>query len=101
MCGFRRWKLENKLIDLVYGSVEQRLAKTIVNLLEDFAVPHEDGYLLKIKLTHQDFADLIASTRETVTTTLNRMRNDGLLDTEGRYLVIPEMERLCRLGKIA
>jgi len=51
MIGFRRWKLENKLIDLLYGSVEQRLAKTIGNLLDDFAVPHADGYLLKVKLT--------------------------------------------------
>jgi len=101
MIGFRRWKLENKLIDLLYGSVEQRLAKTILNLLEDFGVLHGDGYLLKIKLTHQDFADLIASTRETVTATLNKMKNDGLIGTEGRYLVIPDMERLRRLDGIA
>ncbi|MDF1593874.1 MAG: helix-turn-helix domain-containing protein, partial [Desulfobacterales bacterium] len=78
-----------------------RLAKTIVNLLEDFAVPHGDGYLLKMKLTHQDFADLIASTRETVTVTLNKMKNDDLIEAEGRFLVIPDLERLRRVGEIA
>lgn len=100
MIGFRRWKLENKLIDLLYGSVEQRLAKTILNLLDDFAVPHARGYLLKIKLTHQDFADLIASTRETVTATLTRLKNDGLLEVEGKNLVIRSLEELRRLGDI-
>jgi hypothetical protein len=30
-----------------------------------------NGYLLQIRLTHKDFADLIAATCETVTTTLN------------------------------
>jgi len=100
MIGFRRWKLENKLIDLLYGSVEQRLAKTIGNLLDDFAVPHVDGYLLKVKLTHQDFADLIASTRETVTGTITKLKNDGVLDVEGRYLVIRSLDRLRQLGEI-
>jgi len=100
MIGFRRWKLENKLIDLLYGSVEQRLAKTIGNLLDDFAVPHADGYLLKVKLTHQDFADLIASTRETVTGTITKLKNDGVLEVEGRYLVIRSLDRLRQLGEI-
>jgi len=100
MIGFRRWKLENKLIDLLYGSVEQRLAKTIGNLLDDFAVPHADGYLLKVKLTHQDFADLIASTRETVTGTMTKLKNDGVLDVEGRYLVIRSLDKLRQLGEI-
>ena len=100
MIGFRRWKLENKLIDLLYGSVEQRLAKTILNLLDDFAVPHAAGFLLKVKLTHQDFADLIASTRETVTATMGKLKNGGVLDIEGRYVVVPSLERLRQLGSI-
>jgi len=100
MIGFRRWKLENKLIDLLYGSVEQRLAKTILNLLDDFAVPHAAGFLLKVKLTHQDFADLIASTRETVTATMGKLKNGGVLDIEGRYVVVPSLERLRQLGAI-
>jgi len=100
MIGFRRWKFENKLVDLLYGSVEQRFAKTIGNLLDDFAVPHTDGYLLKIKLTHQDFADLIASTRETVTATIAKLKNDAVLDVEGRYLVVRSLDKLQQLGEI-
>jgi CRP/FNR family cyclic AMP-dependent transcriptional regulator len=100
MIGFRRWKLENKLIDLLYSSVKQRLAKTIFNLIEEFAIPHDHGYLLKIKLTHQDLADLIASTRETVTLTLNKMKNDGVIGTKGRFLVIPDLERLREIAEI-
>lgn len=92
--GFRLWKIENRLMDLVYSTVEQRLAKTIVQLLEDFGVPHEGGYVLKIHLTHKDFADLIASTRETVTATLNRFVKDGLLSKSGKYWVVNDLERL-------
>lgn len=94
MIGFRRWKIENKLLDLLFCTVEQRLAKTIVNLLDDFGVPHNGGYLLKIKLTHKDFADLIASTRETVTSALNRLKEGGYIDFEGKYLTISDLEKL-------
>lgn len=92
--GFRKRKLENKLLDLLFSTVEQRLAKTLLNLLDDFGIPHNDGYLLKIKLTHQDFSDLIASTRETVTTVLNKFKNEGTIDYEGKYVVIRSLEGL-------
>ncbi len=97
--GLRRWKIENKLLDLLYRTVEQRLAKTFLNLLDDFSIPRGGGYLLKIKLTHKDFADLIASTRETVTATLNKLRNEGLIDFEGKYLVIKQLEKIRSLAE--
>jgi Mn-dependent DtxR family transcriptional regulator len=51
-----------------------------------------------IKLTCKDYADLIASTRETVTVTLNKMKNDGLIDFEDKYIVIKSQERLSALA---
>jgi CRP/FNR family cyclic AMP-dependent transcriptional regulator len=97
MIGLKRWKIENKLIDLLYRTVEQRLAKTFLNLLEDFGVPRGKGYLLKIKLTHKDYAELVASTRETVTATLNKMKNDGLIDFDGKYIAIGSIEKIADL----
>jgi CRP-like cAMP-binding protein len=98
MIGLKRWKIENRLLDLLYRTVEQRLAKTLLNLLEDFGVPHKNGYLLRIKLTHKDYADLIASTRETVTTTLNKMKGEGLIDFEDKYVVIKAQDKLLALA---
>lgn len=92
MIGLRRRKIENKLLDLFFSTVEQRVAKTLLNLLDDFGIPHKDGYLLKIKLTHKDFADLIASTRETVTTTLNKFKSEGIIYYKGKYVVIKSIE---------
>jgi len=99
MIGFKRRKIENKLTDLLYRTVEQRLAKTFLTLLDDFGVPYNDGYLLQIKLNHRDYADLIASTRETVTATLNKLKNDGLIDFEGKYVFIKSLERIRALAE--
>lgn len=97
--GLRRWKIENKLLDLLYRTVEERLAITFLNLLDDFSIPHGKGYLLKIRLTHKDFADLIASTRETVTAALNKMKREGLIDFEDKYLVIKQLEKIKSLAE--
>jgi CRP-like cAMP-binding protein len=96
--GLRRRKIENKLLDLLFSTVEERLAKTLTNLLDDFGIPDDSSYILKIKLTHQDLSELIASTRETTTTTLNNFKRDGLIDYEGKYIRILDKERLEALG---
>ena len=98
MIGLKRWKIENRLINLLYRTVEQRLARTFLNLLDDFGVPRDGGYLLKIKLTHKDYADLVASTRETVTATLNKMKHEGLIDFEGKYIVIKSQDKIADLA---
>lgn len=92
--GVRRRKVEGKLLDFLYSSIEQRLAKTLLSLLEDFGLPHNNGYLIKIKLSHRDYADLVASTRETVTATLSKLKRDGIIDFEERYVVVKSVDKL-------
>ena len=92
--GHRRYNIENKLINLLFSTVEQRLARALLNLVDDFGIADGDGYLLKIKLTHRDYAALTASTRETVTSTLNKFRNEGIISYEGKHIVIQSLERL-------
>ncbi len=94
MMGLRRWKIENKLLDLLYSTVEQRLARTVLNLLDDFGTPQDGGYLIKIKLTHQDIADLVASTRETVTSTLNHLKTDNIIDIASKYIIVKDIDKL-------
>jgi CRP-like cAMP-binding protein len=99
--GLRRRRIENRLMDLLYSTVEERLAKTLINLLDDFATPDDDTYILKIKLTHQDLSELIASTRETTTATLNKLIKEGLIMYEGKYIKILDKESLEKLRRIS
>jgi CRP-like cAMP-binding protein len=96
--GLRRHRIENKLLSLLYSTVEQRLARTLVELLEEFGKPHEGGRMIGIKLTHKDLAELIASTRETVTAGLNRMKNEGLIEFDGKHVVVKSPDRLRALA---
>jgi CRP/FNR family transcriptional regulator len=92
MFGFRRYSIENKLVELLFRTVEQRFAKTLMSLVDDFGIPHADGILLNIRLTHKDYAALIASTRETVTATVNNLKHKGVIGIEDKYLVIKSVD---------
>jgi CRP-like cAMP-binding protein len=92
--GLRRHKIENKLIALLYSSVRQRLARTLLTLVDEFGALHDKGTLIKVKLTHMEYADLIASTRETVTAEFNKLKAEGVIDFDGKQVVVTSPERL-------
>jgi CRP/FNR family transcriptional regulator len=47
-----------------------------------------------MKITHQDLAGLIGSTRETTTTTLNHFRDEGLIDFQRGRIIVQDIRNL-------
>lgn len=73
----------------------QRLGKVLLQLGAEHGVPTPRGTLIQLRLTHEDLAKLIGTTRETVTTQVNRFKRMGLLKREGRHFVL-NMELLTK-----
>lgn len=94
--GLRLKRIQNRLVDMLYCSVETRLARTLVGLADEFGLVQPRGVVIGLRLTHSDLAGLIASTRETVTSVLNEFRDRGLIDYQDRFLLI-NMESLVKL----
>jgi len=51
-----------------------------------------------LKITHQEMANLIGSTRETVSLTLSQFKRKGLIRTDGRKVIIADREGLKALA---
>ncbi len=96
--GFRLKKIQNRLVDMLYCSVKVRLAKTFLNLADEFGVPKPDGLVINLKLTHNDLASLIASTRETVSAAIKEFRNQELIECKNHCFVLLNEERLAKLA---
>jgi CRP/FNR family transcriptional regulator len=87
--------LEQKLSELVFKDVSQRLAGLLLDLAHDYGRKLPSGErVIEMKITHQDLAGLIGSTRETTTTTLNHFRESGLIDFRRREIIVRDMEGL-------
>jgi CRP-like cAMP-binding protein len=91
----RRRALEKRLADLVLRDVKAKFAGLLLDLVGEFGRACEGGgTLIDIVRTHQEFADDIGATRETVSMTLAGFRRDGLVANQGRNLVITDASRL-------
>ena len=84
MVAERRQIVENQVADLVFLEVPKRLAKLLLRLHEG----SRGGRAVRAKLTHQELANVIGSTRETTTLVLNEFKRKGLIEFLGRKIVI-------------
>lgn len=97
LTGFRLKKIQNRLVDMLYCSVEIRLAKTLLSLADEFGIAQPGGVLINLRLTHSDLASLIASTRETVSSVLKEFRQKELIECTDHCFMMPNRERLASL----
>ncbi len=92
--GLKFKRLGQKVEDLVFRNVYQRLAGLLLHLFEAYGYTKNEKTYIYVKLTHYDIASLIGSTRETTTASLNDFKREGLIDFDGRKLVIIDKEGL-------
>lgn len=86
----RRRDIEGKLETLVFRDVTSKLAELLLKLAEEYGVDDPRGTLVALKITHQELANLIGSTRETVSLTLSQFKRKSYIQTEGRKVIIAD-----------
>ena len=79
-------------------SVLQRLAQLLMTLCELDGVETTRGVVIDRPLTHEELANLVGSTRQWVTASLDRFQKQSLLRVEDRKIVVMDRDRLERLA---
>jgi len=95
----RRRRREDRLVAFAFHTVQQRFAEALLDLVNDFGSRHQGQYRLELLLTHETYAEFVASTRETVTTVFNRLRKNGIIDYKGRSVTVPSIDRLKEIAR--
>lgn len=86
------------VVNLVNDDVQTRITKLILRLGARHGVRVDQDIHLDIDLTHQEIADMVGATRQTVTSVLSDLQRRGLLRLENRRIRIGSPELL---GEIA
>jgi len=97
LIGFRRLRIERRLKNLLFRSNRERLTHLLVEFSDQYGRRCPDGIELTIKLSHQDLANIIGSTRETVTVVLGELQNEGLVKLGRRKIIITDPQRLAKM----
>jgi CRP/FNR family transcriptional regulator, global nitrogen regulator len=81
---------------LLHREVSTRLATLLVNLSERFGEDISADVLIDVRLTHQDLANMIASTREAVSKVMSELQRDGVIEIRSRRIAILDRGALSR-----
>jgi CRP/FNR family cyclic AMP-dependent transcriptional regulator len=96
LLGLRRMRIERRLKSLLFRSNRDRLLQLLLELATDYGKDTPSGLEIRIKLSHQDVAGLIGSTRETVSNTLGELQAEGIVKLGRQRITICSKERLMR-----
>lgn len=82
--------LQNRLEEQILNNTYEQIVKLLIRLAQKHGKEQEDGtILLKSEFTNKDLANMIGTTRETISRTLTKMKKDELIevDDEGNMVV--------------
>lgn len=83
---------QEHIATLAFDGIRQRLAKELLRLGHlPGCQPDGGGVRLAVKLTHEELANLVNTTRETATSIMNQFRREGLLEySPDKTVIFPE-----------
>lgn len=80
------------------GTVEQRVASTLLALADKVGEPRGGAVLLQLPLSRADLAAMTGTTTESVSRTLSTLRRQGVVETGRRWTAVTDREALAALA---
>lgn len=81
----------SKIGDLALLDVYRRVASTLRSLAVSGLRDGEEVLIIEDRPTHQEIANMVATSREMVTRALKNLEDDGCIETEGKSLLVYKM----------
>jgi len=93
--GAKLRNIENRLVNLLNKDVKTRLVHFFWQLVEQKLGDHTaEGFCIPNYLTHEDIANLIGSSRQTVTTMINELEGEGILSYDRNQICFLNVKKL-------
>ena len=79
---------QNTIYDFMMNPTQGRLAMLLLNMAQRAGMEGEDGIIpVRLRVTQEELACVIGSARQTISTLLNMLKEDGSILYEGREIV--------------
>lgn len=88
----------NSLALIAQRSVRERLAMQLVLLREKYKQNFVPGMEVTINLSREDLASLVGTARENIMRNLKEFKEEGILETKGRKIIIKDVQKLLAIA---
>lgn len=75
-------------------TAQEKMARLLLDWCERGGQPSDKGMRLKVLLTHEEIAQMIGATRETVTRVISDFKSRHLIDVKGSTFLVGNMDAL-------
>jgi CRP-like cAMP-binding protein len=83
-----------RILNLEYRSVRERLVSFLIMMSQRFGKPSDEGMIIDVPLRHQDIASSINATRETTTREMAYLERKELVSTKQSLITLRNIEEL-------
>jgi CRP/FNR family transcriptional regulator len=88
----------NRVVDELTGNIYGSASELVARHLLELAARSKDNQIPMAKATHQEIADSIGVTRETVSRAIHQFETDGILRSSRGYVIIDDLQGLFSLA---
>lgn len=89
-------RLTDHTADLVFLDLQGRVAKVLVQLVDERGTETDEGVELDLTLTQSDLASMVGGSRQSVNQSLSAFQRRGYVELRGREIVVKDMAGLRR-----
>ncbi|PCI25466.1 hypothetical protein COB57_01975 [Candidatus Peregrinibacteria bacterium] len=82
------------IYDYAFKMLESRVASKLIVLMHMFKGKENDNIFINLPITHQDLADYVGTSRETVTKILAKFKDRAIIDVQTKKITILDEQRL-------
>ncbi len=94
--------LTDDIASMAFLDSYSRVARKILSLAEEMGIPNTDGsIMIDQALTHQQLANLVGTTRETVTKILNEMKDKNLISIKRHRITVIDPAELAERANLS
>ena len=90
--------LIGRLLSQSSSNALERIAQLLVDLSQEYGVGTEDGLEISIRVSHQDVANLLHTSRVTVTKAFQVLTRSGIIARKGNHIQIYSLSKLKQLA---
>lgn len=94
ICGDLK-EADDHLVAMAQKPVKQRLAETLIYLLDTFGINTDKS--LNIKLSREEIASMVGTATESCIRLLSEFNKQGVIQLSGKKIIIPDRDKLSKL----
>lgn len=87
-----------RLLQLSAMPVEQRIAQTLLRLVEKLGRAHDTGLLIDVPLSREELGEMTGATTETTSRIISQLQSAGTIESGRGWLAVKDMAGLRKLA---